>query len=195
MVDIDNVSKKILDDAALEREKNLKDGRDKASEVMKETESKRKKLLDEGKQKAEEKYKETYNQEILKAKSRFKQKILLYKLSIIDEIIKKAKDGLCNLSKEDLKKFIKKSLKDLNIKEGLYSIGSKEKQIDDKIVQSLSKEIKIKLEKSNSKDKFEKGLKIFSKNVQFNISPEAVVESDIDDIKMEIASFLFGMED
>ncbi len=192
MVDIDNVSKKILDDAALEREKNLNDGREKASAVMKETESKKKKLLDEGKQKAKERYKETYNREILKAKSDFKQKILLYKLSIIDEIIKKAKNELYNLSKDDWRKFIKKSLNDLSIKEGLYLIGNKEKHIDDKIVQSLSKEIKIKLEKTNSKNEFERGLKIFSGNAQYDISPEAVIESEIDDIKMEIALFLFG---
>ena len=192
MVDIDNVSKKILDDAALEREKNLNDGREKASAVMKETEIKKKKLLDERKQKAEERYKETYNREILKAKSDFKQKILLYKLSIIDEIIKKAKGKLSDLSKESYEKFIKKSLNDLSIKEGLYLIGNKEKHIDDKIVQSLSKEIKIKLEKSNSKNEFERGLKIFSGNAQYDIFPEAVIESEIDDIKMEIALFLFG---
>ena len=192
MVDIDNVSKKILDDAALEREKNLNDGREKASAVMKETEIKKKKLLDEGKQKAEERYKETYNREILKAKSDFKQKILLYKLSIIDEIIKKAKGKLSDLSKENYEKFIKKSLKDLSIKEGLYLIGNKEKYIDDKTLQSLSKEIKIKLEKSNIKNEFERGLKIFSGNAQYNISPEAVIESEVDDIKMEIALFLFG---
>jgi len=190
---IDNVSKKILDDAALEREKNLNSGRERALAVLKETENRRKKLLDEGKQKASEKYREVYNLEILKAKTEFRQKILLYKLEVIDRIIEKAKNELAELSKEDYIKFIKKSLASSGIREGTYIIGRNEKRIDDEIIQSISKEVCLK--KSNSIDEFETGLKIFNKNVQYYISPETLVEAEIDDIKMEVAFFLFGREE
>lgn len=190
---IDNVSKKILDDAALEREKNLNSGRERALAVLKETENRRKKLLDEGKQKASEKYREVYNLEILKAKTEFRQKILLYKLEVIDRIIEKAKNKLAELSREDYIKFIKKSLASSGIREGTYIIGRNEKRIDDETIQSILKEVHLK--KSNSIDEFETGLKIFNKNVQYYISPETLVEAEIDDIKMEIAFFLFGREE
>jgi len=190
---IDNVSKKILDDAALEREKNLNSGRERALAVLKETENRRKKLLDEGKQKASEKYREVYNLEILKAKTEFRQKILLYKLEVIDRIIEKAKNKLAELSREDYIKFIKKSLASSGIREGTYLIGRNEKRIDDETIQSILKEVHLK--KSNSIDEFETGLKIFNKNVQYYISPETLVEAEIDDIKMEIAFFLFGREE
>jgi len=190
--DIDNVSKKILDDAALEREKNLNSGRERALAVLKETENRRKKLLDEGKQKASEKYREVYNLEILKAKTEFRQKILLYKLEIVDRIIEKAKNKLAEMGREDYIKFIKKSLASSGIMEGTYLIGRNEKRIDDKTMQSILE--KVHLKKSNNSDEFETGLKIFNKNVQYHISPETLVEAEIDDIKMEIAFFLFGRE-
>jgi V/A-type H+-transporting ATPase subunit E len=190
--DIDNVSKKILDDAALEREKNLNSGRERALAVLKETENRRKKLLDEGKQKASEKYREVYNLEILKAKTEFRQKILLYKLEIVDRIIEKAKNKLAEMGREDYIKFIKKSLVGSGIMEGTYLIGRNEKRIDDKTMQSILE--KVHLKKSNNSDEFETGLKIFNKNVQYHISPETLVEAEIDDIKMEIAFFLFDRE-
>jgi len=184
--DIDNVSKKILDDAALEREKNLNSGRERALAVLKETENRRKKLLDEGKQKA------VYNLEILKAKTEFRQKILLYKLEIVDRIIEKAKNKLAEMGREDYIKFIKKSLVGSGIMEGTYLIGRNEKRIDDETMQSILE--KVHLKKSNNSDEFETGLKIFNKNVQYHISPETLVEAEIDDIKMEIAFFLFDRE-
>ena len=190
--DIDNVSKKILDDAALEREKNLNSGRERALEVLKETENRKKKLLDEGKQKASEKYREVYNLEILKAKTEFRQKILLCKLEVIDRIIEKAKNKLAELGREDYIKFIKKSLASSGIMEGTYLIGRNEKRIDDKTIQSILE--KVHLKKSNNSDEFETGLKIFNKNVQYYISPETLVEAEIDDIKIKIAFFLFGGE-
>ncbi len=190
---IDNVSKKILDDAALEREKILNSGRERALAVLKETENRRKKLLDEGKQKASEKYREVYDLEILKAKTEFRQKILLYKLEVIDRITEKAKNKLAEMGKEDYIKFIKKSLASSDIREGTYLIGRNEKRIDDETIQSILE--KVHLKKSNSRDEFETGLKIFNRNAQYCISPETLVEAEIDDIKMEIAFFLFGRED
>jgi len=190
--DIDNVSKKILDDAALEREKNLNSGRERALAVLKETENRRKKLLDEGKQKASEKYREVYNLEILKAKTEFRQKILLYKLEIVDRIIEKAKNKLAELGREDYIKFIKKSLVGSGIMEGTYLIGRNEKRIDDETIQSILE--KVHLKKSDSGDEFGTGLKIFNKNAQYYISPETLVEAEIDDIKIEIAFFLFSRE-
>jgi hypothetical protein len=77
--------------------------------------------------------------------------------------------------------------------EGTYLIGRNEKRIDDKTMQSILE--KVHLKKSNNSDEFETGLKIFNKNVQYHISPETLVEAEIDDIKMEIAFFLFGRED
>jgi len=195
MTDVDNVSKKILADAALEKEKILNDAKEKASSIIAEAENSKKKILKEGKKKAEERYRGVYNLEVLKAKARFDQKLLLYKLRCVDEVIEKAKKKLSSLGKEDYGRFLKKSLSDLTINDGFYQIGYEEKNIDDGMIQSIIREMKdMKLKKSNTKANFKTGLKITSGKAEYHISPEGMIEAEIDDIKMEIAHFLFGEE-
>lgn len=191
--DIDSVSKKILDDAFLEREKIINEAKAKANLIIEQAINEKKKILEEGRRKAEERHKEIYNLELLKIKAEFNQKLLLDKLKCIDEVIQKVKEKLSNLDRGSYIRFLQKAIKELEIKDGEYKIGSKEKNIDDELVKVALGDLKVK--KSDDKAEFEKGIKIISGKVEYYISPESTIEAGIDDIRMAIAHFLFDEEE
>jgi len=192
MAEMDNVSKKILEDAKNQKEKILAEAKQKADRIIEEAEKKKNERLAEAKKEAKQKYSQTYDLEILKAKSEASQRLLLAKLEMVDETIAKAKQKIYKAEKEDYLNFIKKSIEGLDIKQGTYIIGRDEINLDDDTVSSLAG--KLKLKKSDQESDFEKGLKIISANKEYLISPETVIDSQIEDIKMEIADFLFSEE-
>jgi len=193
MTDIENVSKKITDDACLEKEKVTNEAKEKASSVIAEAEKRKKRILEEGKQNAGERYKEVYNMEVFKAKSGFNQKILLQKIDLVDQVIKKAKEKLAGAGTKDYEKLISKILKGINISKALYQIGTKENRIDDKMLKSV--EAGMNLEESRKEVDFEKGLKIIDGKAEYRISAETFIEADLDDLKMDTAFFLFDKEE
>lgn len=196
MQDTDNVSKKILDDANKERQKILDDAKEKAKTIIDEAQNRRKKILEEGKIRAEERYKEVYNLELSRAKSELNQKLLLQKLNYIEKVIKGIKERLKKLSREDYKEFFASSIKNSNIKDGIYEIGYEEKNIDDETVESLASQLDgVRLKKSGHRPKFKNGVKISSGKVDYFISPEAIIEAKEDDIRMEVAHILFNRKE
>ena len=192
MADIENVSKKIIDDACSEKEKVTNEAKEKASSVIAEAEKRKKRILEEGKQIAGERYKEVYNMEVFKAKSGFNQKILLQKIDLVDQVIKKAKEKLAGAGKRDYEKLLGKVLKSMNISKALYQIGTKENRIDDKMLKSVAAGMNLKI--SSTAADFEKGLKIIDGKAEYRISAETFIEADLDDLKMDTAFFLFGKE-
>lgn len=189
MTELDNVSKKILEDATLEREKILDEARKKASSIIGEAEDKVKEINQDGKLKAQKKYREVFDVEVTRAKTELNQKMIACKIKLIDETTAKVKERLWSLDRKQYEKFIKRTLKSLNIKEGQYQIGSKEKVIDGKMIESISN-----LEKAGGKPDFLNGIKIIKGKAQYNITADSLVDSDIDDIRMETAFYLFGKE-
>lgn len=189
MAELDNVSKKILDDAAKERDKILDEARKKASVVIEETEGRVKEIHRSGKLRAGEKYKEVLNIEVSRAKSELNQKILMHKISLVDEVIGKAKEKLASLGKKDYKKFLKKNLEVLNIDEGYYQIGNEERNIDGKMIESVAN-----FKKADGKPDFKKGIKIIKGKVEYNIAHDSLIDSNIDDVRMDVAFYLFGKE-
>jgi len=192
MADIENVSKKIIDDACLEKEKVTNEAKEKASLIIAEAEKRKKRILEEGKQNAGERYKEVYNMEVFKAKSGFNQKILLQKIDLVDRVIKKAKQKLTGAGRKDYEKLLGKIIKSINISKALYQIGTKENIIDDKMLKSVAAD--MNLEKSSITADFEKGLKIIDGKAEYRISAETFIEANMDDLKMDTAFFLFGKE-
>ena len=184
-----DVSKKILEDAASEREKILDEARDKASSIIGEAEDKAKEISQDGKLKAQKKYGEVFDVEVTRAKTELRQKTISYKIKLIDETIAESKERLWSLDKKQYEKFIKKTLKSLNIKDGYYQIGSKEKVIDGGMIESISN-----LKKAEGKPDFLNGIRITKGKAQYNITADSLVDSDIDDIRMETAFYLFGKE-
>ena len=130
--------------------------------------------------------------EVFKAKSGFNQKILLQKIDLVDQVIKKAKQKLAGADKRDYEKLLGKILKSINISKALYQIGTKENSIDDKMLKSVAAD--MNLEESKKEVDFEKGLKIIDGKAEYRVSAETFIEADLDDLKMDTAFFLFGKE-
>ena len=189
MAELDNVSKKILYDAAKERDRILGEARKKASVVIEETEEKAKEIHKSGKLRAGERHKEVLNIEVSRAKSELNQKVLMHKISMVEEVIGMAKEKLASLGKKDYKKFIKKNLEVLNTDEGYYQIGNEETNIDCKMIESIAN-----FKKADEKPDFKKGIRIIKERVEYNIAPDSLIDSNIDDISMEVAFYLFGKE-
>ena len=189
MAELDNVSKKVLDDAGKERDKILDEARKKASVAIEETEERVKEIHQSGKLRAREKYREVLNIEVSRAKSELNQKILMYKIDLVDDAIDKAKEKLVSLGKKDYEKFLKKTLEVLNIDEGYYQIGSEETNIDSKMIESITD-----FKKADGKPDFKKGIRIIKGKAEYNIAPDSLIDSNIDDIRMDVALYLFGKE-
>ena len=189
MAELDNVSRKVLDDAEKERNKILDEAKEKASAIIEEAGNKKKELYKEGKLKAEDRYREVFDMEVFNAKSELNQKTLLYKIELVDKVIDRAKEKLSDLSKNDYMKFLEKNLTVLNLKESFYQIGSREENIDDKMIESIAN-----LKKVDEKADFERGIKIIDGKTEYNISANSLIDADIDDIRMKVAFYLFGKE-
>lgn len=190
MTDIDNVSKKILEDAEQQKQKIIGETQQKASQVLAETEEKIQKNLVFAQQEAEQRYSQTLDLEILKAKSSLDQKLLLAKLQLTDGILVKAKDKLSEADPKTYLAYIRKNLAQLNISQGAYIIGSREENISSKDIEGLASGLKP----AGQEPDFEYGVKIISKNTEYLISPQSTIDSRADDLKMEIADFLFKKE-
>ncbi|MFC2145169.1 hypothetical protein ACFLQQ_02455 [Actinomycetota bacterium] len=189
MTEMDNVSKKVLDDAQNIRKANLKEASDKADGILTEAEREVKDTLKKGKEEASQHYRKTYDMEVFKTRSRLEQKMLLEKIKLVDSIISKSKKRLSDLDRSQWKKFLAKSIAALGIKEGTYRIGSNEKMLDKELIETVSG-----LKPQNKGEKLQKGLKVFGEKAEYDLTPEKYLDMDIEDLKMEIASYLFGRE-
>ena len=189
MAELDNVSKKVLNDAGKERDKMLKETRKKASVIIEDAEKKAKGIHQNGKLEAWGKYKEILNIEVSREKSEINQKILMYKIGLVDDTIDRARKRLTSIGKKDYEKFLKKTLGALNVDGGYYQIGSEEAGIDDKMIESITD-----LKKAGGKPDFKKGVRITKGKAEYNIAPDILVDSNIDDIRMEAALYLFSKE-
>ena len=189
MTELDNVSKKVLDDARKERDKILEEARKKASVIIEDAEKKVKDIHQAGKLEAWEKYKEVLNIELSRAKSEINQKMLMYKIGLIEDAIDGARKKLTGLDKKDYEKFLKKTLGALDIDGGYYQIGSEETIADDRMIESIKG-----LKKAEGKPDFKKGIRITKGKAEYNITPESFIDANIDNLRMDTALYLFGKE-
>ncbi len=189
MTEMDNVSKKVLDDAQNIRKANLKEASGKADGILAEAEGEVKDTLKKGKEEASQHYRKTHDMEVFKTRSGLEQKMLLEKIKLVDSIISKSKKRLSDLDRNQWEKFLSKSIVALGIKEGTYSIGSSEKILDKELIGAVSD-----LKPQSKGEELQKGLKVFGGKAEYDLTPEKYLDMDIEDLKMEIASYLFGRE-
>ncbi len=189
MTDMDNISKKVIEDAEVIRSGNIKEAEEKASQILAEAEKNAGEIMDRGKVGAGEHYKKTYDMEVFKVRAALDQKLLLTKLELVRGIIDSAKKRLLKLDRSGWEQFLKKMAGELGISAGTYIIGKDEKIVDD----SLAGTIKGIKPDSAAAD-FEKGLKISGGRTEILLSPGNYLDMDIEDLKMEIASYLFSGE-
>ncbi|MDD5622004.1 MAG: V-type ATP synthase subunit E [Actinomycetota bacterium] len=189
MAELDNVSKKVLDDARKEKDKILEEARGKARAIIEDAEKKAKDIHRSGKLEAWEKQKEVLNIELSRAKSGINQKMLMYKIGLVEDTIDRARQKLADPGRKDYEKFLKKTLGELDVDGGFYQIGSEEVNIDDKMIESIKS-----LKKVEGKPDFKKGIRIIKGKAEYNITPESFIDANIDDIRMDTALYLFGKE-
>ncbi|MBN1298303.1 MAG: hypothetical protein JW997_01300 [Actinobacteria bacterium] len=188
----DKVSKKIIDDASQEAKEIIDNAKKKADEIIEAAKKERESTLAAARSYAQDKYRKIYELEIAKAKSAMEQEVLMQKISIIDEIIDISVNKLINEESESYKIFIKKNFEALNIKSGEYQIGNREKFITDDTLKKISGF--SKMQKSEKRADFDFGIKIIEDKKEYSISAETLVNTNIDDIRMELARFLFEKE-
>ena len=189
MAELDNVSKKVLEDARKESDKILEEARGKANAIIEDARKKAKNILQAGKLEAVEKHREVLNIELSRAESEINQKMLMYKIGLIEDAIDLARKKLAGLGKKDYEKFLEKTLGALDINEGYYQIGSEETIIDDKMIESIKG-----LKKAEGKPDFKKGIRIIKGKAEYNITPESFIDANTDDLRMNTALYLFGKE-
>jgi V/A-type H+/Na+-transporting ATPase subunit E len=124
MTDLDNVSKKVLDDAELQKEQEIGEAKKKAGEIIKEAKKRALEIHNDGKIESGKKYEEVLNIELSKIKSALNQSNLMFKINLVDDVINKARTRLISMDSEGYKKLLEKNIKALNINEGYYLIGS-----------------------------------------------------------------------
>ena len=188
----DNVSRRILEDAADEKKKIIQDAQNKAKEIIDSAEQKRKNLLEKAKLDAKAIYKRVYELEIAKAKSAARQDILLEKIRIVDETIQMAEAALKNSDGGMYLNILKEILKGIDTASAEYVIGKKDNVFTSAMIQKIPEGKMLKESKKESD--FDNGLKIIEGKKEYIISAETLVKDKIDDIRMEIAEFLFDKE-
>jgi len=168
MADIENLSKKILEDAETEAQ-SIKHAAE--SEALKITEKAKEhvsKLLAEAKILAESAYKESFDKKVSQNESLKRQEMLSKKMEIVESVMKKVREEIEKLPKEDYREYFKKNAKSLNIDEGEFQIGIKEKNIDPPFIKQLFKT--AKLAESKEKPDFDYGIRIISLGALYTIS-------------------------
>jgi vacuolar-type H+-ATPase subunit E/Vma4 len=189
MKEMDNVSKKIIDDAETARRKIIREAEEKASGIIAEAENKAGEIIEEGKARAKKHYESTYAIEYDRVRAALEQKLLLVKLGLVEEVIDAAKKRLSGLDREGWKKFLEKMAGELDIKEGKYIIGKNEDSADSSLVGTIKG-----LEPDDAGPDFERGIKISGDKTEIFLYPPAYLDTDIENLKMEIAAFLFDGE-
>lgn len=192
MSEIENVSKKILDDAARQKEEMLEAAEKKAQEILSEAEDKRSRIKSEAKKQASEKYDQVYQMVLSKNLAQMEQKVLLSKLGLIEGVIEKAKKRLKESDSKEYLTYIKGVLNSLDLPEGAYMIGKNEKGLKEEALRPLMDQANIK--RSKDEPDFDEGVKIVSGNAQYSISFPDAIEAIKEDLKIELASFLFDEE-
>lgn len=189
---MDNVSKKILEDAQNEAAEIIKAAKKNAAEIIEDANVKREKKLKDAGIEAQSLYKKAYELEISKARSSMEQEILMQKIELVNSLLDKSVSKIVSGNSAGYEKFLEKTLKNLNISGGSYQIGKSEQFITDSIVKKIAGS--LKLARSGQEPDFDHGLKIIDGKKEFSISAQTLIYTKIDDIRIELAQFLFEKE-
>ncbi len=195
MSHISNVANKILNDADIEKENIINAAKEKADILINEAKKEKDDSIKDTKKIAIIRKKDIYETELLKVYSEMNQKILEYKINIIDSIIEKASGQLLKPEAKKYKSFIEKMLKKSEIKKGEVLIGKRDKNINAKNIVSIAKKMKTAIKESKEKADFEFGVKIVSGKASYNLSPYDYFTSSVDEFRIELASILFPKEE
>ncbi|MBM3701144.1 MAG: hypothetical protein FJW68_09575 [Actinobacteria bacterium] len=189
---MDNVSKKIIEDAQNEAAKIIEAAKKNAVEIIEDANLKREKKLKDASVEAKNIYKKAYDLEMSKARTVMEQEILMQKIELVNSLLEKSVIKIASGNSAGYEKFLEKTLKSLNISGGTYQIGKSEQFITEKVIKKITGS--LKLNRLGQEPDFDYGLKIVDGKKEFSISVQTLIHTKIDDIRIELAQFLFEKE-
>ncbi|GEM_PF-1306259 len=191
--ELDNVSKKILEDADTLKKQILDDAYKKREEILNSALVKKAEIIKKAQEDAKEIYKKVYELEMSNARFKANQEILLNKIKLIDGLIYDALEVLKTKYSERFLEFIKNLICSLELEEFEYQIGKQEKLITDDFILNIQNQSgkKFKIKKSSSDADFDDGIKIIQGKKEYHISAQTLIREKIEEIKIKLAEFLF----
>lgn len=184
MTEIENLSKKIADDASKEAQAIKSAASSQAFEILEKSRSDAKRMLDDAKTLAESLYKESYAKRMSRQESDGRQELLRKKMEAAESVLKKAKDEAVKLPKEEYREYFKKNASKISVEDGEFIIGAKESNIDSQFVKSLFRG--VKMTESKEKPDFDYGIKVISGRAHYTLS----ILSDIEYGKEKLLSLI-----
>ncbi|MDD3803319.1 MAG: V-type ATP synthase subunit E [bacterium] len=192
MAELENLSKKILDDANRDAEALKSEAKSRAESIIKKSREEAENLLVEAKSISESLYKESLEKRISQNNALRRQELLSKKLELVEQILKKAREEAVKIDKEVYREYFKKNASSVKVTEGEFLIGSKENLVDASFVKQIFKP--AKLSESKESADFEYGIKVISGRTHYTLS----LLSDIDYTKEKLLALinreLFGGE-
>ncbi len=191
------VIEKILADAKAEAEKIKKQ----AEEAQIEEQAKLDEQLKEYKEQTEILAKKAVEDErshiLADARMEISKQLLSEKRKILDEVFEQARRQLENLSDEPYLKLMTKLMRDaVETGDEEVIIDEKEKQIDQRFIDSIKKQIgsdrKGELKLSGDRANLGKGFILKRGNVKNNVSVEVLLAQAREELEIELAKELFG---
>jgi len=168
MAEIENLPKKIIEDGENEGKKIKENAHITSSKIIEKNKELANKIINDAKIIAETVYKEVNEKKISQNEAVKRQEILSKKMGIVENVMKKIIEEIENLPKDTYREYFKRNAKQLNLSEGEFTIGVKEKKIDLSFVKEIFKP--VKLIESNEKADFDYGVKIMSPGSLYTLS-------------------------
>lgn len=187
--EVDRVSQKILDDALNKKQEILNDAGAKQKEILEVARNKREIILKDAEKESKIRYTKVRELEILKAKSRINQEVLLKKIGIIEDIIREAREKIESSNSKEFLSALKKIIGSLSLSDPEYQLGRNEKLIPESFIKEIS--VKTGFKKSVEAPDFESGIKIIDGRKEYVISVNTLIKEKIDIIKIKLSKFLF----
>ncbi|MGE3062796.1 MAG: V-type ATP synthase subunit E [bacterium] len=192
MAELENLSKKIIEDALKEAEEIKNEAKAQAKSIVNKSRESANDLLDEAKKISETLYKQAYAKRISQNDSLRRQQILRKKMEMVEQVLKKVRDEAVKLPKDEYREYFKKNASQINITEGEFLIGSKEEHIDAAFIKQIFKPAKI--QESKDPADFEYGIKIISGRTHYTLSLLTDIEYGREKMLSLINSELFKGE-
>ena len=199
MASIENLTSKILEEANARKKEILSEAEAEKNKIIDKKIAEAKILEAEVIKKSKSESETRKERIISNAELTVRNNKLEAKQNIISKVFEEAVEGLCNLSEEDFKSFIKKSIKNSDItgEENLILNSKGKKVISDEFLNEINGYLKKAGKKGNLKISKEtgtfKGGFVLEKNgIEINNTFEALVNSMKDDLEYDVAMVLFN---
>lgn len=194
MANIENITKKIVEDAKAKKEEILsKANSDKEKTInnkVNEAKAEETLIIERAKREASTKKERMLSNAALTVRNNK----LEAKQTIISNVFESALEELCKMNEEEYKNFIVNTIASLSINgdENIILNETGKKLVDETLLNEINSKLKGNLKVSDEVRNFRGGFIIEKNGVEINNTFEALVDSMKEDLEFEVARVLFG---